>query len=204
MYLSAISGRRRRTASLPFGLSVGTAAFAVLVTVFAIPLLWVGFNSSPLGGEQSNTPDLTPAAEAQITAEALLTVCPECVSGDPIFVIETLYQSGSPLSDVVRPMTGRTAQSIAAAVPNAVFMEAFTDEAAAAYEEAGSRQTAVITLSPVTYPTATSATIFVGVIWGTSVTETPVVFQWNGSEWIYQEKLPACRRNSSDDPCQTS
>lgn len=81
-------------------------------------------------------------------------------------------------------MAGSSVQSISALIPSAVFLEADTEEAAAAYEEAGNHRATVITFSPVTYPTETSASGSVGVIWGTSVTETPIDFHWNGSEWI--------------------
>lgn len=181
MKVSAVTGPRRM--SLPFGMSIGTAAFAVLLLLFAIPAVWVGLADTPLGGSGPAAPNVSAAGEAQITAEALLAACPNCQDGNHVFVIKDLYQSGSPLSEIVRPMTGSSVQSISALVPSAVFLEADTEEAAAAYEEAGNRRATVITFSPVAYPSEASATVSVGVIWGTNVTETPVEFHWNGSEW---------------------
>lgn len=184
MHLTAHSRRSQSAASFPFGLSVGTAAFAVLLILFIIPVMWVGLMNKPLAGDGSNAPDVSTAAEGQITADALLGACATCDDGGHIFIVRSLYESGSPLSEFVRPMSGTSVQSISAVLPGAVFVEADTDEAAAAYEEAGNRQAIVVTFSPVTYPTDTSATVSVGVIWGTSVTETPVEFHWNGSDWI--------------------
>lgn len=184
MHLTAHPRRSQSVTSFPFGLSVGTAAFAVLLILFAIPVLWVGFTNGPLAGNGSNAPDVSTAAEGQITAEALLEACPNCDDGGHVFIVRSLYESGSPLSGFVQPMSGTSVQSISAVLPGAVFLEADTDETAAAYEEAGNHQAIVITFSPVTYPTDTSATVSVGVIWGTSVTETPVEFHWNGSDWI--------------------
>jgi hypothetical protein len=197
-HLAAQSGRRQLSTSLPFGVSVGTAVFAVLLTLFAIPALWVGLTNQPvadvpssgpeldrpLAGSESNPPDLSTAAEGQITAEALADACPNCDDGEPVFIVSSLYESGSPLSEFVQPMSGMSVESISAVLPDAVFVEENTDEAASAYEIAGSHQATVVTFSPVTYPTATSATVSVGVIWGTSVTETPVEFHWDGSDWI--------------------
>ena len=183
-HLTTHSRRSRSASSFPYGLSVSTAAFAALLIIFAIPVVWVGFMNGPPAGDGSNAPDVSTAAEGQITTEALLEACPNCDDRGRVFIVTSLYESGSPLSEFVRPMSGTSVQSISATLPGAVFTEADTDEAAAAYEEAGNRQALVVTFSPVTYPTETSATISVGVIWGTSVTETLVEFHWNGSDWI--------------------
>lgn len=196
------SGATTRHASLRFGVSVGMAAFAIAVTFFVAPLLWHGLRNTSQAGPETNAPDVSTAAEGQITADALLRVCPDCNnSSNHVFVVTDLYESGSPLSEFIRPMAGKSKQSISAVIPDAAFVEADTEEAAAAYEEAGNRRAVVVTFSPVAHETEAVATVSVGVIWGSYVTETSVKFHWNGSEWAYDEVLPACQRTSSDDAC---